>query len=121
MLAEIETTQRAAMKAIKPGAIGAEVYEAGLQVVNKSRYTDHIDFLVHGIGLVSHESPRLTNRTRDLYKPEDARRPLESRMVLSVETTLQHPCRGAVTEIGHDVCGDRARGWNRVAAKPARR
>ena len=36
MLAEIETAQRAAMRAIKPGAIGAEVYEAGLQVVNKS-------------------------------------------------------------------------------------
>ena len=77
ILSEIETTQRATMKAIKPGAIGAEVYEAGLQVVNKSRYTNHIDFLVHGIGLVSHESPRLTNRTRDPYKPEDARCPLE--------------------------------------------
>ena len=68
------------MKTIRPGAIGAEVYEAGLQVVNKSRYTDHIDFLVHGIGLVSHESPRLTNRTRDPYKPE----------------TLQHRRRGFV-------------------------
>jgi Xaa-Pro aminopeptidase len=125
ILSEIETTQRAAMKAIRPGAIGAEVYEAGLRVVNKSRYTDHIDFLVHGIGLVSHESPRLTNRTRDPYKPEDARCPLESRMVLSVETTLQHPRRGfikledtvEVTEIGHEVYGDRAHGWNRAASK----
>ena len=125
ILSEIETTQRAAMKAIKPGAIGAEVYEAGLQVVNNSRYTDHIDFLVHGIGLVSHELPRLTNRTRDPYKPEDARCPLESRMVLSVETTLQHPRRGfikledtvEVTEIGHEVYGDRAHGWNRAASK----
>ena len=115
--------------AAKPGAIGAEVYEAGLQVVNKSKYTDHIDFLVHGIGLVSHESPRLTNKTRDPYGPEDGRRPLESSMVLSVETTLQHPRRGfikledtvAVMEIGHDVYGDRARGWNRAAVKPARR
>ena len=66
---------------------------------------------MHGIGLVSHKSPRLTNKTRDPYKPEDARRPLESSMVLSVETTLQHPRRGlikledtvAMTEIGHDV------------------
>ena len=125
ILSEIETTQRATMKAIKPGAIGAEVYEAGLQVVNKSRYTNHIDFLVHGIGLVSHELPRLTNRTRDPYKPEDARCPLEFRMVLSVETTLQHPRRGfikledtvEVTEIGHEVYGDRAHGWNRAASK----
>ena len=93
--------------------------------MNKSRYTDHIDFLVHGIGLVSHESPRLTNKTRDPYKPEDAPS-AQSSMVLSVETTLQHPRRGfikledtvAVTEIGHDVFGDRARGWNRAAAKP---
>ena len=129
MLAEIETAQRAAMGAIKPGAIGAEVYEAGLQVVNKSRYADHLDFLVHGIGLVSHESPRLTNRTRDPYKPEDARLPLESRMVLSVETTLQHPRRGfikledtvAVTDTGHEVYGDRAHGWNRAAARVSRR
>src|SRR5215203_4145726 len=75
---------------------------------NKSRYADHLDFLVHGIGLVSHKSPRLTNITRDPYGPEDGRRPLESSMVLSVETTLQHPRRGliklvAMTEIGHDV------------------
>src|SRR5215203_5836473 len=72
--------------------------------------TDHLDFLVHGIGLVSHKSPRLTNITRDPYGPEDGRRPLESSMVLSVETTLQHPRRGliklvAMTEIGHDVYG----------------
>jgi len=54
------------------------------------------------------------------------RRPLESSMVLSVETTLQHPRRGlieledtvAVMEIGHDVFDDRARGWNSAAAKP---
>jgi Xaa-Pro aminopeptidase len=129
MLAEIETIQRATMTAIKPGAIGAEVYEAGLKVTNKSKYTDHMDLLVHGVGLVSHESPRLTNRTRDPYKPEDARRPLESHMVLSVETTLKHPRRGfikledtvAVTETGHEVYGDRARGWNRAGAKVPRR
>jgi Xaa-Pro aminopeptidase len=98
-------------------------------VVNKSRFTDHLDFLVHGIGLVSHESPRLTNRTRDPYKPEDARRPLESSKVLSVETTLQHPRRGfikledtvAVSEIGHEIYGDRAHGWNRAACKVSRR
>ena len=125
MLGEIEQIQRAAMKVIKPGAIGAEVYEAALAIMNKSKHTDHMDFLAHGMGLVSHESPRLTNRTRDPYKPEDARRPLEARMMLSVETTLQHPRRGfikledtvAVTETGHEVYGDRLRGWNRAGTK----
>ena len=51
---------------------------------------------------------------------------LESRMVLSVETTLQHPRRSffnledtvAVTETGHEVYGDRAHGWkNALPAK----
>ena len=48
--------------------------------------------------------------------------PLDSSMVLSAETTLQHRRRGfikledtvAMTEIGHNVYGDRARGWNRA-------
>ncbi len=42
-------------------------------------------------------------------------------MVVSVETTLQHPKRGfikledtvVVTDTGHEVYGDGARGWNR--------
>jgi Xaa-Pro aminopeptidase len=42
-------------------------------------------------------------------------------MVVSVETTLRHPSRGfikledtlAVTEHGHDIFGEGARGWNR--------
>jgi hypothetical protein len=93
--------------------------------VNKSRYTDHIDFLVHGIGLVSHESPRLTNKTRDPYTPEDApsarvehgafgrdHAATSAPRFIKLEDTV------AVTEIGHDVFGDRARGWNRAAAKP---
>jgi Xaa-Pro aminopeptidase len=55
------------------------------------------------------------------YTDDDARRPLEAGMVISVETTLLHPRRGfikledtvAVTEAGYDVYGDRARGWLR--------
>jgi Xaa-Pro aminopeptidase len=43
-------------------------------------------------------------------------------MVISVETTLQHPQRGfikledtvVVTPAGHEVYGDRIRGWNRA-------
>jgi len=43
-------------------------------------------------------------------------------MVISVETTLQHPHRGfikledtvVVTPAGFEVYGDRIRGWNRA-------
>jgi Xaa-Pro aminopeptidase len=58
------------------------------------------------------------------YDAYDADRPLETGMVVSVETTLQHPRRGfikledtiIVTSAGFEVYGDRARGWN-VAGK----
>ena len=51
----------------------------------------------------------------------DADRPLEAGMVISVETTLQHPTRGfikledtvAVTDTGFEIFGEGARGWNR--------
>jgi Xaa-Pro aminopeptidase len=56
------------------------------------------------------------------YDDYDARRPLETGMVISVETTLAHPQRGfikledtvVVTDSGFDVYGEGARGWNRA-------
>jgi Xaa-Pro aminopeptidase len=121
MLADIEEIQRAAMKPIKAGAMGGEIYAQGEARMRQSKNAEHIHFLAHGMGLVSHEAPRLTNTGPVPYSDEDAHRPLETGMVISVETTLQHPRRGfikledtvAVTPAGHDVYGDRARGWNR--------
>ena len=48
-------------------------------------------------------------------------RPLEPGLVLSIETTLEHPRRrfikledtAAVTDRGYEIFGERARGWNR--------
>ena len=79
------------------------------------------------VDLRQHYVERRGSRTkRAIPTSPKMRRPLESSMVLSVETTLQHPRRGlikledtvAVMEIGHDVFDDRARGWNSAAAKP---
>jgi Xaa-Pro aminopeptidase len=79
-----------------------------------------MDFLAHGMGLVSHEAPRLTDRGPVPYPAEHRDKPLEAGMVVSVETTLLHP-RGfikledtvAVTDNGHEIYGEGARGWNR--------
>ncbi|MGB7075936.1 MAG: M24 family metallopeptidase, partial [Xanthobacteraceae bacterium] len=59
------------------------------------------------------------------YDAYDADRPLETGMVVSVETTLQHPRRGfikledtvVVTAAGFEVHGDRIRGWNIAGAR----
>ena len=121
LLGEIETIQRAAMKSIEPGAMGSVIYGTAEPLVRKSKNHNHMHFLAHGMGLVSHEAPRLTNSGPVPYDAYDSARPLESGMVVSVETTLAHPKRGfikledtvVVTDKGFDIYGEGARGWNR--------
>jgi Xaa-Pro aminopeptidase len=122
LLAEIESIQRAGFAAMRPGALGGDIYAAAEPLVAKSKHHNNLEFLAHGMGLVSHEAPRLTDRGPVPYPADDADRPLEPGMVVSVETTLKHPSRGfikledtvMVTETGHEVYGEGARGWNRV-------
>ena len=121
LLGEIEDIQRAGMMPIRAGAMGSVIYGAAEPLVQKSKYHNHLHFLAHGMGLVSHEAPRLTATGPVPYDAYDASRPLESGMVVSVETTLQHPRRGfikledtvVVTETGFDIYGEGGRGWNR--------
>jgi Xaa-Pro aminopeptidase len=121
LLGEIETIQRAAFKPIRAGAAGGVIYEAGETLVAKSKQHNNMEFLAHGMGLVSHEAPHLTSTGPVPYTDEDAHRPLESGMVISVETTLKHPSRGfikledtvVVTDTGFELYGEGGRGWNR--------
>jgi Xaa-Pro aminopeptidase len=122
LLAEIETIQRAGFNAIRPGAPGGGIYAAAAPLVASSRHHNNLDFLAHGMGMVSHEGPRLTDSGPVPYPADDVERPLEAGMVVSVETTLKHPTRGfikledtvVVTADGHEVYGEGARGWNRA-------
>ena len=109
----------------RPGLIGGEIYAAAAPLVKKSKHHNHMEFLAHGMGMVSHEAPRLTDRGPVPYPAEYAAQPLESGMVVSVETTLMHPTRGfikledtvVVTDQGHEVYGEGARGWNRAGVR----
>jgi Xaa-Pro aminopeptidase len=124
LLGEIEAIQRAAMKPMRAGVMGREIYAAAEPLVQRSKHHNHLEFLGHGMGLVSHEAPRLTDHGPVPYPAEDADRPLEAGSVVSVETTLMHSTRGfikledtvVVTETGHEVYGDALRGWNRAGA-----
>jgi Xaa-Pro aminopeptidase len=119
-LAEITDIQHATMAIVKAGARGGDVYATAEKLMAKSRNHNHMHFLAHGMGLVSHEVPRL-------YEARDAERPLEAGMVVSIETTLEHPRRGfvkledtvAVTQTGYEIYGERARGWNRGGTRVA--
>ena len=121
LLGEIETIQRAAFTPIRAGVMGGEIYAAGEALLAKSTQHNNMEFLAHGMGLVSHEAPHLTNHGPVPYTDEDAHRPLESGTVISVETTLKHPSRGfikledtvVVTDTGFEIFGEGGRGWNR--------
>lgn len=120
-LSEIETIQRTAFNAVKPGVPGKAIYAAAEPLVHKSKHRGYLDFLAHGMGLVSHEAPRLQPNSPMRYPDSHSNTPLEAGMVISVETTMLHPARGfvkledtvIVTDKGHEVYGEGIRGWNK--------
>jgi Xaa-Pro aminopeptidase len=124
ILGEIEAIQRAAFAAVQPGKMGGDIYAAAEKLLKPSKQREHMEFLAHGMGLVSHEAPRLTAKGPVPYDDIDARLPLEPGMVVSIETTLKHPRRGfikledtvVVTDKGHEIFGEGGRGWNRGGA-----
>jgi Xaa-Pro aminopeptidase len=120
LLAEIEAVQQAAFSAVKAGAPGAAIYATAEKTLAKTGQRDNTEFLAHGMGLVSHEAPRLTMTGPIPYDDYDARLALEAGMVISIETTMKHPTRGfikledtvAVTPDGYEIFGENGRGWN---------
>src|SRR4029079_6207503 len=123
LLAAIDEVQQAARKPIRPGGTGNDIYAAGEAAWHASPHGAAIvDFTAHGMGLVSHEAPRLSDKAPQRYPGYDAARPLEEGMVISIETTMNHPTRGfikledtvAVTKNGWEGFGDGGRSWNRA-------
>jgi Xaa-Pro aminopeptidase len=121
LLGVIEEVQQQVRRAICSGAAGAEIFTAAHELVDASPHRNYLDFAAHGMGLVSHEAPRLMSKGPVPYEGYDATRPLEAGMVISIETEMAHPKRGfikledtvAVTEEGCEGFGDNGRGWNR--------
>ena len=121
LLGQIEEIQQASRKPIKAGARGGDIFAAVEDLIKRSPHGNVLDFVAHGMGLISHEAPRLTDKAPVPYPADDADEPLQAGMVLSIETTLPHPRRGyikledtvAVTATGWEGFGDHGRGWNR--------
>lgn len=120
LLGFIDEVQQTARRAVRPGAIGHSIYEGADARIAASDLAPHVSFVAHGMGIIGHEAPRLSSRGPVAYPADDADRPLEEGMILSIETTLQHPRRGflkledtvAVTADGCEGYGDEGRGWN---------
>ena len=120
LLNHIDEIQQAARKPVRAGAPGKSIYAEAEALVRKSSHANILEFVAHGMGLVSHEAPRLTSSGPIPYRGDYAGQALEAGMVLSIETTLLHP-RGfikledtvVVTTDGWEAFGDGGRGWNR--------
>ncbi|MEM7173592.1 MAG: Xaa-Pro peptidase family protein [Pseudomonadota bacterium] len=120
LLAQVEEVQQSAFAKIAPGVRGRDVIDAANTVKAAIGCGDFTDFFAHGMGIITHEAPFLVTNHPVTYEAEDAERPLESGMVLSVETTMLHPKRGyikledtvAVTTDGYELYAADSRGWN---------
>jgi Xaa-Pro aminopeptidase len=121
LLSDVDGIQQAARQQIRPGATGQEIFAAAAEAIGRTAHGGYCDFLAHGMGLVAHEAPRLTDSGPVPYPADGPDRPLEPGVVISVETAIRHPVRGyikledtvAVTSTGCVGFGDDARGWNR--------
>ena len=119
ILAEIESVQQAAFARIRPGQTGADMVAAAEAVLRLGPNVACNDFFAHGMGLITHEAPFLMTNHPVAYVGSDAVTPFAPGMVLSVETTMQHPTRGfikiedtvAVTATGYELFGAANRGW----------
>jgi Xaa-Pro aminopeptidase len=124
LLGLVEEMQQAARKPIRAGVRGGDVFTPALSILEGSSHRPYTHFMAHGMGIISHEAPRLTGKGAVPYPGYDEDRPLQAGMVVSIETTMLHPRRGfvkledtvAVTQEGCVGFGDSGRGWNRGAA-----
>jgi Xaa-Pro aminopeptidase len=120
LLAQVDAVQQAARTAIAAGRRGGDLFAAAEAAKAGCPDAAALDFLAHGMGLISHEAPRLTASGPVPYPADHAERPLEAGMVLSVETDLRDPDLGfvkledtiVVTEDGYEALGDRLRGFS---------
>jgi Xaa-Pro aminopeptidase len=125
LLAAVDTIQQAARNPIRPGARGGDIFASAGKILDASPHRAYTHFVAHGMGVISHEAPRLTGRGFVPYRGEDEERPLEQGMVISIETTMEHPTRGyvkledtvAVTNDGYEAYGDYGRSWNRCLSQ----
>jgi Xaa-Pro aminopeptidase len=119
LLGFVEEVQQAVRKPIKPGGRGGDICDVAERLLDASPHRKYTHFMAHGMGLVTHEAPRLMDSPRFSYDGYDKERPLEPGHVISIETTMAHPRRGfvkledtiIVTDAGYEAVGDGARGF----------
>lgn len=120
LMDEIESVQQAVRTVVRHGARGGDLYDAARSAMSRCEHTEHMTFLAHGMGLITHEVPRLTATGPVPYPADHAELPLQAGNILSIETWIEDPTVGfvkledtlIVTTDGYEAPGDFGRGYN---------
>ena len=62
LLGVIDAIQQAARKPIRRGARGDDIFVAAEALLQSSPHKAYVDFMAHGMGLITHEAPRLATQ-----------------------------------------------------------
>lgn len=124
LLDQLESVQQAARTAVSGGKLAEGIYVAANEAIAQIPDADIIRFVAHGMGLVTHEAPRLTDVGPIPYPADHRKSPLQPGWVLSIESWFEDPMAGfikledtlIVTDDGWEAPGDELRGWNRTGA-----
>jgi Xaa-Pro aminopeptidase len=122
LMDQIESIQQLVRTVVKAGVRGADIYDAALPALQRCPDRDNMRFLAHGMGLITHEVPRLTAVGPVPYPADHAEKPLQAGNVLSIESWVEDPEIGfvkledtlIVTESGYEAPGDEGRGYTQV-------
>lgn len=122
LMDEVEAVQQAARTAVRGGARGADIFDVALARLAQCPHRSEMRFVAHGMGLITHEVPRLTSTGPVPYPGDHAEKPLVPGLILSIETWVENAEAGfvkledtlIVTEDGWEAPGDQGRGWNVV-------
>lgn len=124
IMEQIESVQQLVRTVVRAGARGADIYDAALPAVARCPDRATMRFLAHGMGLITHEVPRLTATGPVPYPADHAELPLQAGNVLSIESWIEDPEIGfvkledtlVVTAEGYEAPGDQGRGYTVVHA-----
>jgi Xaa-Pro aminopeptidase len=122
LLAQVDAVQQAARTHVRAGARGGDIFWTANAALAGCPDGDHMSFLAHGTGLVTHEAPRLTATGSPPYPAAHADRPLREGMVISIESQVVDPVLGfikledtlIVTGDGPEPVADHGRGFNPI-------
>ena len=123
LMEQIESLQQLVRTVVKAGTRGADIYDVAVPALRDLPDSENMRFLAHGMGLITHEVPRLTATGPVPYPADHAETPLQAGNVLSIESWVEDPVVGfikledtlIVTDEGYEAPGDVGRGYNRVS------